>query len=137
MRELIGSLAFLLAVAASYGQLSQARLGKVTEYLQGEVDSKHVAGAVALIARHGEVGYFEGVGDGIQKDSLFRIASMTKAITSVAVMMLVEEGKVALDDPVAKHLPEFAGHERQPTIHHLLTHTSGLGYGWFGPDSHG
>lgn len=110
MRILVGPLGFLLTLGVSFGQLSPARLGKVTEYLQSEVDANHVAGAVALIARHGEIGYFEAVGDGMQKDSLFRIASMTKAITSVAVMMLVEEGEIGLDDAVSKHLPEFAGH---------------------------
>lgn len=86
---LIGS---LLAFGTSHGQWSEERLGKVTEYLQSEVDSKRVAGAVAVIARNGEMSYFEAVGDGMQKDGIFRIAPMTKAITSVAVMMLVEEG---------------------------------------------
>ena len=94
-----------------------------------------MAGAVGLIARHGKIGYFEGVGKGMKKDTLFRIASMTKAITNAAVMMLVEEGEIAIDDPIAKHLPEFGALEQRPTIHHLLTHTSGIGYGWFGPES--
>lgn len=122
-------------VGTLHGQVSTERLERITQYLQSEVDARHVAGAVGLLARHGEVKYFEAVGDELNTDSLFRIASMTKAITSVATLSLVEEGAIALDDPVSDYLPSFAHHETIPTIHQLLTHTSGIGYGWFGPES--
>lgn len=137
--------------------LSNAKLQHITTYLQQEVDKGHLAGAVAAVARHGRVGYLQAVGHSdlatkqpMQTDSLFRIASMTKAITSAAVMSLIEDGKVSLDDPLSKHLPDFAKRRvlisvdgdstetvpavREPTIHDLLTHRSGLTYGWFGPE---
>ena len=117
-----------------------------------------IPGAVAAIARHGRIGYLQAFGQAdlqagtpMETEAIFRIASMTKAITSAAVMQLNEEGKLDLDDPVDKYLPEFASPrvlvemptgqtstvaaERPITIRHLLTHTSGLTYGWFGPES--
>ena len=107
-----------------------------------------------MIARHGQVVHFETYGmmdreaeKPMQRDAIFRIYSMTKPITSVAVMMLYEEGRFQLDDPVSKYIPEFkdlkvyaegtseniqvAPLERDITIRHLLTHTSGLTYGLF------
>ena len=137
--------------------LSDESLQRITDYLQREVDGARIAGAVALIARHGRIGYFEAVGQQdstrnipMRRDTIFRIASMTKAVTSAGVMMLVEEGKLSLSDPLSKYLPEFASPrvladvdgeslhtvaaKRDPTIHDLLTHRSGLTYGWFGPE---
>lgn len=133
-------------VQVNPGQLGLAedRLDEITRYLQSQVDEGKVAGAVGMVARHGKIGYFESVGH-TATDSLFRLASMTKAITSVAVMQLVEEGEIQLNDPVSKFLPAFKelqvlsvdGEERvpaekEPTINQLLTHTSGIGYGWWG-----
>ncbi len=117
------------------------------------IDAGEIAGASALIARHGEILYYSSIGYSnleeqkpLQKDAIFFIASQTKAITSVAVMMLWEEGKFDLDDPLSKFLPEFAfphlvaefdlsdssytpiPADREPTIRHLLTHTSGYPY---------
>ena len=137
--------------------LSADALNNITAYLQKEVDDGRIAGAVAAVSRHGRVGYLHAVGNSdpatkqpMQTDSLFRIASMTKAITSAAVMSLVEDGVVSLDDPLSKFLPAFANRrvlqsvdgdsaetvaaEREITIHDLLTHRSGLTYGWFGPE---
>lgn len=134
--------------------LSPQRLSAITQMLQQEVESERVKGAVAVVARHGRIGYLQAVGRSsddrpMKSDTLFRIASMTKAITSAGVMTLVEDGRIALDDPLSKFLPEFAstrvlkaidGEEmttvdaiRTPTIHDMLTHRSGLTYGWFGP----
>ena len=137
--------------------LSAKKLAAITKYAEREVQAGRIPGAVLLIARHGRVGYAQAVGmsdlesaEPMKLDSLFRIASMTKAITSAAVMMLHEDGLLDLADPLSKHLPEFENPRvlidaqgtsiemrparRTPTIHDLLTHTSGLTYGWFGPE---
>ncbi|MDA1068077.1 MAG: serine hydrolase [Verrucomicrobia bacterium] len=124
--------------------LSEDALIEITKYLQSQVDDGVVTAAVGMVARHGQIGYFESVGE-CDTGSLFRLASMTKAVTSVAVMQLVEEGSIKLKDPVSLYFPSFASLKvlgedgvtltdvaAEPTIHHLLTHTSGIGYGWFG-----
>lgn len=130
------------------------RTANLMRVLQTEVDSQRLPGAVALIARKGQVLLNACVGQQIPAnattgatpmalDSIFRIYSMTKPIVSVAVMMLMEQGKLLLSDPVARHLPEFAGvqvaHHQgghttlhspkaAPTVQDLLRHTSGLTY---------
>jgi CubicO group peptidase (beta-lactamase class C family) len=138
------------AIAPEDIGLSSAGLNRLSSVILGEVERKRVPGAVALIARRGQIGYFESFGARdpaggapMAKDSIFRIYSMTKPIVSVAAMMLWEEGRFLLNDPVAKYLPEFArldvavvqgaGIERVPaerliTIQDLLRHTSGLTY---------
>jgi len=130
--------------------LSEDRLAELTSLMQEHVDHKKLSGAVAVVARRGKVAYLQCVvKQDIEADidmnagTIFRIASMTKPITSAAVMMLYDEGLVGLDDPVSKYIPEFAdatvlapeGQEpasvpakRPITIKHLLTHTSGLSY---------
>ncbi len=136
--------------------LSKERLDRIGQVMQQHVANNKIAGAIGLIARRGKVGYFESWGmmdkEGgkpMRKDAIFRIYSMTKAITGVAVMMLYEEGKFSINDPVSKYLPEFAGvkvavdkkdpdtgkriyyvvpAEREMTIRDLLRHTSGLDY---------
>jgi CubicO group peptidase (beta-lactamase class C family) len=132
--------------------LSAERLERLSGALQTYVDDGKVAGSVTLIARRGRIAYFEAFGNRdrearapMQTDSIFRIASQSKAIVSVAAMTLVEEGKLLLTDPVGKYLPELmetkvavardgGGHEvvtaaRPITVRDLLTHTSGFGYG--------
>lgn len=139
---------------------SSQRLLRLTEAFQAEVDKGAIPGAVVLVARKGKVAYFEAIGfqnreNGrpMRTDAIFRIASMSKPITSVAVMMLVEEGKIQLLDPVSHYLPEFKGVQvgveklntstgnselvgepprQEMTIQDLLRHTSGLTYGIFG-----
>jgi CubicO group peptidase (beta-lactamase class C family) len=135
--------------------LSSARLARLGAVMRGEIERGRVPGAVALIARRGRLGLFESFGQRdaangapMTKDAIFRIYSMTKPITSVAAMMLWEEGRFLLSDPVAKYLPEFsemtvavergAELERVPavraiTIQDLLRHTSGLTYEFRGP----
>jgi CubicO group peptidase (beta-lactamase class C family) len=130
--------------------LSSQRLTRLSDVLRGEIDSGRVPGTVALVARRGKVAHFEALGArdpvsgaGLNKDSLFRIYSMTKPIVSVAAMMLWEEGRFLLGDPLAKYLPEFANPtvaverggrielvpaERDITLQDLLRHTSGLTY---------
>ena len=157
----------LLAVATTGAQvpagapddvgLSAERLERIGEMIQRAIDTKQISGAVTVVARRGRVAHFEARGlmdieanAPMRKDTIFPIASMTKPVTAVAILMLVEEGKVRLSDPVSRFIPEFkdtkvamprsgsAGEEgdiytvpakREVTVHDLITHTSGLGSG--------
>jgi CubicO group peptidase (beta-lactamase class C family) len=137
---------------------SPSRLERLTAVLRTDVDGAAIPGAVALIVRGGKLAYFEAFGYAdrassrpMQRDSIFRIASMTKPLTAVAALMLMEEGKLVLLDPVSRFLPELKelrvgvesldGGERslslEParramTIHDLMRHTAGFTYGQFG-----
>jgi CubicO group peptidase (beta-lactamase class C family) len=140
--------------------ISSQRLSRIDEFVERHIEANHFAGAVTLVARHAQIVQFEAygmqdieAGVPMAKDSIFRIYSMTKPITSVAVMMLFEQGQFLLNDPVSKHLPEFENLEvgverldpetgekvlttvpadREVTIRDLLRHTSGLTYGFWG-----
>jgi CubicO group peptidase (beta-lactamase class C family) len=163
LRVLAGVACVLLTQASSSGQsrvaempraaplevgLSAAKLAKVKASVQGQVDKRQIAGAVVLVARHGKIGFWESFGKldlrsgrPMPLDAIFRIYSMTKPITSVAALTLVEGGKIELDDPVGKYLPElkelrvYAGKDRTikanrpATIRDLMRHTSGFTYG--------
>ena len=137
--------------------MSSERLKKITTVLQQEISDKKLPGAVVMVARKGKLIYSESFGSlnnqagaAMQQDSIFRLYSMTKPLVSTALMMLVEDGKVQLTDPVSKFLPSFkspmvsvATHDpvfngvsfrlvpanREPSIQDLLRHTSGLAYG--------
>jgi CubicO group peptidase (beta-lactamase class C family) len=134
--------------------LSEERLGRLTQVMQSYINEGKIAGMVTLIARNGRVAYLHPFGKlalngaPMPADGIFRIASQTKAITSVAVMILQEEGKILIDDPVARYIPEFANTrvavpsedkkgkgyttvpaKRRITIRDLLTHTAGVSYG--------
>jgi CubicO group peptidase (beta-lactamase class C family) len=140
---------------------SSDRLGRVTEMLRTNIAAGEIPGAVLLIARHGKIAYFESLGlldpqakTPMRSDAVFRIYSMSKPITSVAAMMLFEEGKLSLNEPVGKYLPALAkmqvatdnkpDPEADPqklvlvpadhpiSIQDLMRHTSGLTYGFFG-----
>jgi CubicO group peptidase (beta-lactamase class C family) len=129
------------AVADPQAQgFSPARLDRVTSYLQNAVDQKQYAGAVTLIARRGHIAQSQAIG--YPPDAIFQIYSMTKPITSVAALVLLEEGKLGLEDPVSRYLPAFAKMQvlegeavqarpaaRPITIKHLLTHTAGFAAG--------
>src|SRR5262245_48650058 len=98
--------------------LSSERLQRASRALRGEIEAGKIPGAVALVARKGHVVYFESfglrdkaVGDPMPKDAIFRLYSMTKPFTSVAAMMLMEDGKLLLTDPVSKFLPQLAKRE--------------------------
>jgi CubicO group peptidase (beta-lactamase class C family) len=126
--------------------LSSARLRRIGEALRAEVEAGRIPGAAIGIMRSGKLAHLEAVGyrdaparAPLTADAIFSIASMTKPLTSVAVMLLVEEGRVLLGDPVAQYLPPLAelkvaeaggtrAPKRPPTIHDLLRHTSGLTY---------
>src|SRR3546814_165763 len=85
---------------------SKERLARIDELLKGYLSDDEIAGVSALIARNGKVVYQKAFG--YSQDAIFRIASQSKAVTSVAVMMLMEEGKFLLDDPVSRYIPEFS-----------------------------
>ena len=136
---------------------STERLAKITQVFKQEVDQGKLPGAVLMIARKNRLVYSESIGfqnkeaaTAMSKDAIFRIYSMTKPMVSVAAMLLVEDGKLQLNDPVSKHLPamkgmqvsvakadaEFARYtystvtaDREMTVYDLLRHTAGLGYG--------
>jgi CubicO group peptidase (beta-lactamase class C family) len=132
--------------------VSTERVRRIETAMKKLVDDKQVAGLVTLLERHGKVVAFNAVGqkdvrkaDPVQKDSIFRIYSMTKPLTGLAMMMLYEEGKWRIDDPVARYIPEFArmkvytgknedgtpkleDAKRSMTMRELMTHTAGLGY---------
>lgn len=141
------------ATATSQG-LSEERLGRVTKMIQGAIDADVIPGAVAIICKNGKIVYQQAFGYAdvqnkrlFKTDDIFRIASQTKAITTTAAMMLWEEGKFNLDDPISKYIPEFknpvlldrfymkdSSYTTKPagkeiTVRQLMTHTSGLGYG--------
>jgi CubicO group peptidase (beta-lactamase class C family) len=141
--------------------MSSERLKRIAPMIQGHVDGKDFSGAVTLVARKGRVVHFEthGMADvdakkAMAKDTLFRLASMTKPVTAVSILMLLEEGKLVLSDPVSKFVPEFKNPHvavwtlpndpagaglrlvpaaREITVQDLLTHTSGLANGFEGP----
>lgn len=134
--------------------LSEVRLGLLSAVLRREIDAGLLPGAVSLVARRGQVAHFESCGRldpaggvSMQRDAIFRIYSMTKPVVSVAALMLAEEGRLHLQEPISTWLPEFRnlsvgiesdhGLSLQPveadiTVLDLLRHTSGLTYGHFG-----
>ena len=138
----------LVAAAPESVGMSAARLARITAMTQRYVDEKKLAGVITLVARRGKIVHFEAVGQRgaddprpLEKDALFRIYSMSKPITAVAAMMLYEEGKFQLYDPVTKFVPELANldvlkdgeltpAENEMNMLHLLTHTGGLSYGF-------
>jgi CubicO group peptidase (beta-lactamase class C family) len=138
--------------------LSKERLARIGQVLNGQIEMRSFPGAVALVARKGRVAYFEAVGQldpktgsPMSKDAIFRLYSMTKPFTSVAAMILVEEGRLRLTDPVGTYLPKLlkldvaaqgpdsngkatytvVPSERPVTVYDLMRHTSGLVYGGF------
>ena len=138
--------------------LSKERLARIGQMLNGQIEMRSFPGAVALVARKGRVAYFEAVGQldpktgsPMPKDAIFRLYSMTKPFTSVAAMILVEEGRLRLTDPVGTYLPKLlkldvaaqgtdsngkvtytvVPSERPVTVYDLMRHTSGLVYAGF------
>lgn len=139
--------------------INKDRVSRIDAMLEEAIAKEQVPGVVAMIVKGGKIIYHEAKGFAdvesgkrMEKNSIFRIASQTKAITSTAIMILWEEGKFRLDDPISKYIPEFKNPQvlnsfrysdttystrpssREITIRHLLTHTSGLGYGMIDGD---
>jgi len=142
---------------AAEAGFSDERLSRIDDLLKEHVKLGNIPGAAALIVRNGKIVYYKAFGysdiekkSALKKDDIFRIASQSKAITSLAVMMLWEEGKFLLDEPVSKYIPEFENPRvlegfnsedstysteparREITIRHLLTHSSGIDYAVIG-----
>ncbi len=162
-RSVLIFILFILTSVPSSGQtlstaepesvgMSSERLERLTSTLEGYVSDERIAGAVAIVTRKGKIAYLEAVGmrdresnSPMELDSIFRIASQTKALTSTCIMILQERGQLLISDPLAKYMPEFAngtvaidngrgGYDvvaarRAITIRDLLTHTSGISYG--------
>jgi CubicO group peptidase (beta-lactamase class C family) len=171
-RMMLATLLFILVASIASAQgipqatnpekvgLSKERLQRISVWIQGDIDKGIIPGAVVMVLRKGKIAYFEALGYRdrekkipMTRDSIFRIASMTKPFTSLAIMMLAEEGKIQLPVPVSRYLPEFkdlkVGVEkkdpatgkaelvletasREMTVQDLLRHTSGLTYSIFG-----
>jgi len=171
LKSLFALVAFSFALAASVAAqelpagkpaelgFSAERLERITQWLREDSAKGTIPGAVLMIVRQGKVAYFESVGlldpqtkVPMRKDAIFRIYSMSKPITTTAVMMLLEQGRITLDEPIAKYIPAFKdmkvgietkGEDGKPkleltdagkpiTIQDLLRHTSGITYGFFG-----
>lgn len=165
-RAFIAALVLLVGVVGAHAGSERAEhrfspegLAKVSDYIRNEIATGRIPGAILLIQQHGKPVYYEnfGVRDvatqlSMSADTIFRLYSMSKPITSVMAMMLVEDGKLSLEDPVSKYIPAFAGmkvgierktadgkvsltlepQERPITIKDLLRHTAGLPYGFHG-----
>jgi CubicO group peptidase (beta-lactamase class C family) len=139
----------ICSTVASAAEFDPVKLGQIRERMQSYVDRKIMSGAVTAVGSKAGIAHLEAIGllkietkQPMPVDALFRIASMTKPITAIGIMILQEEGKLSVDDPVEKHLPEFRGQRivasrdgdsvtlkkpsRPITIRDLLTHTSGL-----------
>jgi CubicO group peptidase (beta-lactamase class C family) len=168
MKHVSATLLFLFISFAIFSQnftagkpedagMSTARLSKIDKMIEEQVANKWIPGAVVFIARNGKIVYHKAYGysdvenkTALKKDNIFRIASQSKAITSLAVMMLWEDGKFGLDEPVSKYIPEFKNPKvlvnlnwtdttytttpakSEITIRQLLTHTSGIDYAGIG-----
>ena len=160
----VASAPALLAAAARLGpppgaRLSLEKLARIDDFINAEVAAGKIPGAIVLIQRYGKPVYFKTfgkrdveAGTAMTEDAIFPIHSVTKTVTSVSAMMLVDRGKIALDDPVSKYIPSFAGMKvgverkdetgkamldlvplsRPITIEDLLLHTSGITYGFYG-----
>jgi CubicO group peptidase (beta-lactamase class C family) len=165
----VGALLTLAAASQAFAEgtfdippgahFNREKLAKVGEFFKNEIATGKIPGAIVLIQQHGKPVYHEffGVQDVVSKapmtdQTIFRLFSMTKAITAVVSMMLIEEGKIGLDDPVAKYIPSFANVKvgvekkaedgsktlelvppnRPMTVKDLMTHTSGVTYGFYG-----
>jgi len=137
--------------------LNRTGLARLRATLQSHIDNRRIPGAIAVVALGGHVEMFEamgrqdaGAGTPMKDDAIFRIYSMTKPIVSLAALMLAEEGRLQMADPVSKYLPEFARQQvlveeggksrleparREATVHDLLRHTSGLTYEFLGSNA--
>jgi CubicO group peptidase (beta-lactamase class C family) len=142
----------MLTVAPETQDFSSSRLQRATDAMQGYIDRDQFAGMISLVARRGQIVHLQTYGQmdreaakPMRVDAIFRIYSMSKPITSTAVMMLFEEGRFRLNDPISRYIPAFkevkvyqprgadfdlVAPKREITIRDLLTHTSGLSYGF-------
>ncbi|MBV9459818.1 MAG: beta-lactamase family protein, partial [Bradyrhizobium sp.] len=161
---LLAAVASALAESAPFGpppgvQIAVEKLAPIEPFVNGEIAAGKIPGAIVLVQQHGKPVYLKWFGTRdpdkgtpMTQDAIFPIHSATKTITSIAAMMLIDRGKIALDDPVSKYIPSFAGMKvgferkdesgktaldllplRRPiTVEDLLLHTSGITYGFYG-----
>src|SRR5690606_36332597 len=158
--SLTASSATLPSIAPEEAGMSTVRLNRIDAVIDRYIADERISGAVTMVARHGTIVHIESQGwmdreeqEPMRRDAIFRMASMSKPVTGVAILMLMEEGKVRLSDPVSRFIPEFTNTqvamidesqetprgqlpnyytmpaEREITVRDLLTHTSGLGSG--------
>jgi CubicO group peptidase (beta-lactamase class C family) len=139
-------------VAAAEAGLSEAKLAEVDRFMEHQVADKKIAGGIVIVSHDGKIGFFHAYGQRdietnqpTRPDTIFRIYSMSKAITTAAALNLVDAGKISVDDPVSKYIPSFAdlkvatpsglrAPKRPMTVRDLMLHTAGLTYG-AGPDA--
>jgi CubicO group peptidase (beta-lactamase class C family) len=164
LSAVLSSQTFAASLALSKAEdagISSERLKRIHPLIQSHIDAKDLSGAVTLVVRRGKLVHFEAQGSTdfesnrpMRTDTLFRMASMTKPITAAAVLIMMEEGKLILSDPVSKYIPEFKNPkvavwnlpndprgagvrlvtaDREVTLQHLLTHTAGLAVSTEGP----
>lgn len=147
------SAAEIPVVPAAQAGLSETKLAEVSQFMERQLKDQKIAGGIIMVSHEGKIGFFNAYGQmdieaqkPMQLDTIFRLYSMSKAVTTAAALTLVDAGKVALDDPVSKYIPSFAGLKvavpggelrdpvRAMTVRDLMLHTSGLTYG-SGPDA--
>src|SRR5262245_12016999 len=136
----LGFICLLASAAAEQPRFDEGKLAEIPRRMEQLVSEGQISGAVTLVATKDRVVHLAAVGKAdlasgkaMEPDTIFRVASMTKPITATALMMLIEQGKLAVDDPVAKYIPAFAGQKlkdggaaRAVTIRDVVTHTAGL-----------
>jgi CubicO group peptidase (beta-lactamase class C family) len=141
-------------VSAAEAGLSEAKLADVDKFMEHQIADKKIAGGIVIVSHNGKIGFFHAYGQmdleakqPTRLDTIFRIYSMSKAITTAAALNLVDAGKIGVDDPVSKYIPSFAdlkvatpsglrAAKRPMTVRDLMLHTAGLTYGATGPDAH-
>src|SRR5882724_2758065 len=133
MPRLHGSLGLVLLLVSLFAAAPPARADAIDDYIKSEMERRHIPGLALAVARNGKIVKVRGYGIAnlehdvpVTPDTVFELASVTKQFTATAIMLLVEEGKVQLDDPVAWHLPRAPETWKAITVRHLLTHTAGL-----------
>ncbi len=129
----VGCFTFLFAICAAQAQ-SAATAGAVTEYVKAEMERQHIPGLSLLVVRHGKVVRADGFGLAnvelqvpVKAETVFQSGSVGKQFTATAVMMLVEEGKIGLDDPLTKYFADAPSEWKHVTVRELLSHTAGFG----------
>ena len=134
MRRYLSTIVFtLLALNLSVSSLVSAQSDEVDEYIQSEMKKRQIPGLALVVIRGGEVIKMKGYGFAnlehdvpVTPDTVFELASVTKQFTAAAIMVLVEEDKIKLEDSISQYLPDSPEHWKGITVRHLLTHTAGL-----------
>ena len=125
--------ALMALVCCACAQLPGPQSGAVDDYMKAEIAKRHIPGAALIVIQHGQIVKVQGYGVSnlehdtpVIPDTVFELASVTKQFTAAAIMLLVEENKIGLDDPISRYLADTPDTWRGITVRHLLTHTAGL-----------